>query len=188
MPIIKFWIPFIIHDENYKIYEINAYSLVEAKLILIYHIWHDLDDATLGIICDNEEIIKKYYGIKQQHVKYFMIYNLLILPWKDSIITIKKIQKYYSVFNDNIENIESYINLNIPSFAHMFKSRNPKFIIKCIMRNYIKFNKNVKETPWWLMGSLYANEYIHHNTFISNMRVLNKIRNNNYWHIWRLLF
>ena len=127
-------------------------------------------------------IIQKYEGIECGDYEIFKIENILVKYYKlDSKYINDVLNKFHTMniltewpFNKNKKITEiQYCNIDttIPNFMSVFKKLNINFIIKMINNGCIDIK--VYETQTRI-------------TQFSLNRIKKKIKNNNYWNIWRM--
>ena len=151
-----------------------ANSVFEAKLKFIYtSLLTGLDDELIVI----KNVLTHYYGIDKKYIAIMnCILNVSILYYwhniKSVILDNPYLLKKYGF--DELRDLTYHINTKIPSFMNIIKLKDKRKIRDLINHNCFDI-------------SAYKYKSIPIVTFISINRILKKIKNNNYWHIWRLI-
>ena len=170
----------------YKILNETNKNLINEENILSYY--YKIKDELIDFIINERNILSCYYKIKDEDILFINLANYNIHDnWKNTIKEMKYslLKPWYNTdaIRDQFNRIIQYINLKIPNFVDVLKSRNPKFFKECLINEYfnIKTIRNYNNLDY-----KYKFEITNQNTFISIERILKKVKNTKYWHIWRI--
>ena len=170
------------YDDAYSIgdfvkVEVSTYSVFEAKLIFIRDQFSELTLSHGGYILNRAIVLTQYYRVESKYIQY-----LDLVPNHYFVKRWYEIDKIIKSFMEDITDQEQIkmlnellgkINLKIPSIIDFIKLKNEKIIKNMIIKGYFHLNAY----KYVLQPKL---------THISIERIFKRIRNTNYWHIWRL--
>ena len=159
--------------------KIQAYSLFEAKINFIKEKFCIIPVIHQYNASNRDNILKYYYKVNHIYIPYltFAPISDLLYSWNAVAASLKSISIDFKIPKQMLDEISHNINWTIPSLIwtirKCYETKNDKFIAYLITRNCF----NIKA---------YKNTFIPPLTFVTIKMIFKKIRNTNYWHIWRL--